>query len=223
MAIEKRRGCGFRKVGGLYLVGERLDGMACCKLPIRLHVCPTCNSGIKQTRGWQWLDPGPWLAGPCARGMPEAAICPAADPARLGDRVGLLWVGAKFYPTPHDFMIEAQELGPSRRIKAVPRGFKAGETWVFLAHPKVNRIIDDEGKEHWEGGVFRIFKPSRIEKIITQSQSEDIDAMADLEALGITPVIVPDNDRDHQGTVYDDGDGTLEIPVPADIDARAGL
>ena len=54
MAVEARRGCGYRKVGGLYLMGGT-GGMPCCKMPIPLHVCPTCHGGIKQTRGWSWI------------------------------------------------------------------------------------------------------------------------------------------------------------------------
>lgn len=201
MATEARRACGYRKVGGLYLVSEGA-GAPCCKMPIFLHVCPTCNQGIKQTRGWQWIDPRPWLTGPC---MFDSLNCPAAQPERLGNRVGLLWIGAQFYPTPMSFAIEAEKMGISRRILTVPRGFKIGESWVFLAHPKVVQRTDEEtGKTEFQGGVFRIFKPQRIEKIVTQSQSENEAEMEKLVKAGITPVVVPDNDRDHQGTVYDD-------------------
>jgi hypothetical protein len=103
---------------------------SCCQ------VCPTCNGGIKQTRGFRWIDPKPWLSGYTCT---SSRSCPAADPIVLGDRVGLLWIGAKFYPTPADFMAEACTMGVSRRLVAVPRGFKLGETWVFLAHPRSKR------------------------------------------------------------------------------------
>jgi hypothetical protein len=96
MACEPKRGCGYRKVGGLYLIGGKL-GAPCWKMPILMQVCPTCAAGIKQSRGWQWIDPRPWLKGKCLAGD---AVCPAADPEFLGDRVGLIWIGAQFYPTP---------------------------------------------------------------------------------------------------------------------------
>lgn len=176
-------------------------GMPCCKMPIPLHICPTCAQGVKQTRGWQWIDPVPWLAGPCTTDMDYRPVCPANKTSALGERVGLLWIGTQFYPTPEVFIGESNRLGISRRITAVPRGFKLGETWVFLAHPKaITTSIPPTP------GIFRIFKPTAIEKIVTESEADDAAAMEDLRGRGITPVVVPDNDRDHQGTVYDDDD-----------------
>lgn len=204
MAVEAKRGCGYRKVGGIYLVGEG-EGIACCKLPIELHVCPTCSGGIKQTRGWTWIDPRPWLAAQCS--SPLESICAAAHPEALGEKVGLLWIGTAFYKLPGDFLKEAREQGISRRIASVPRGFKVGEHYVFFAHPKVFKV----GEEEWRPGVFRIFKPSRIEKIVTESMARDQEAMDKLAKQGITPVVVPDDDPDHQGTVYDDEQQELAI------------
>ena len=138
MAIEPRRGCGYRKVGGLYLVGAG-QGETCCKLPIPLHICPSCNQDIKQGRGWQWIAPQAWLRAPCSSTLRD--FCPAASPDAFGERVGLLWVGEKFHARAEDFLEVASRLGISKRIAAVPRDFKLGETWVFLAHPKaVGRI-----------------------------------------------------------------------------------
>jgi hypothetical protein len=179
----------------MYLMGGKL-GIPCCKMPIPLKVCRTCGCGIKQTRGWTWVDPRPWLQEVC---VTPFMGCAAAEPEGMGDRVGLLWIGTAFYKTPEDFIREAGELGISRRITTIPRGFKLGESWVFLAHPKVFR--DTEGE--WSPGIFRIFKPTAIEKIVTKTQSEDADEMEALAERGITPVIVPDDDPDHQGSVYD--------------------
>ena len=55
MAQEQRRGCGHRKRGATYLVGP-IDGVMCHRLPISLHVCPTCGNGVKQSRGWTGLN-----------------------------------------------------------------------------------------------------------------------------------------------------------------------
>lgn len=217
MAVEARRGCGYRKVGGIYLVGGGV-GMECCKLPILLTVCPCCGNGIKQSRGWQWIDPKPWIAGSCTEGGGRALICPLAGGAgTLGDKVGLLWIGTQFYPTPEHFVRESASMGISRRIKSVPRGFVVGESWVFLAHPKVRPYTEQvpasdsdpavtETVQKWKAGVFRIFKPTALEIIITTSQSQDPDFMADLAKRKLTPVVVPDDDKDHQGSVYDSDD-----------------
>jgi hypothetical protein len=202
---EQKRGCGYRKVGGLYLVGDG-TGLPCCKLPIPLHVCPTCNNGIKQSRGWQWIDPRPWLQGPCTSGLGMSIACGAADPARLGERVGLIWIGAGFYPNAGDFIAEADRQGISRRIAGIPKGFELGQSWVFLAHPRAIPVIVEETSElQQRPGVFRIFRPTRLEKIVTQTQSQDEEAMGKLAKQGITPIIVDDDDRRHQGSVYDDG------------------
>jgi hypothetical protein len=43
--------------------------------------------------------------------------------------------------------------------------------------------------------------------------AKDEEAMKRLEAQGVTPVIVPDNDKDHQGSVYD----TNKEEIDADL------
>lgn len=64
MAIETRRGCGYRKVGGLYLVGSP-DGLDCHRLPLPVERCPTCDHGIKPARGWTWVGRELLLPTPC--------------------------------------------------------------------------------------------------------------------------------------------------------------
>jgi hypothetical protein len=41
-----------------------------------------------------------------------------------------------------------------------------------------------------------------VEKLVTEKQATP-EELAKLEKEGIRPVIVPDNDKDHQGSVYD--------------------
>jgi hypothetical protein len=229
VAIEARRGCGFRKVGGLYLVS---DGRAvvCDRLPILLEVCPTCGHGIKHARGWTWVDPAAIVGGVhphCTDAFP-CPLCMA--PHELGERAGLLWIGERFYRTPREFDREAAALGVSRRISTVPRGFKIGETWILFAHPKAlatplhcgkcgalmraKRGDERAGVElhcpwcsHKEPafrpGIFKVWRPQRIEVILLDSQRGS-ELARDYEAAGITPVYVPDDDPDHHGTVYDD-------------------
>ena len=106
-------------------------------------------------------------------------------------------------------MLEASTMGISRRVQAIPRNFKLGETWIFLAHPKLKQV-DGE----WKGGIFAMFKPTAIEQLFTKSGFAGLsdEKREKLEKQGITPVIVPDDDKDHQGSVYDkESDPELEL------------
>lgn len=271
MAVEAKRGCGYRKVGGLYLVADG-GGSPCCKMPLELSICPCCGNGVKQARGWTWIDAGKMFpAGGCSAEPLMKMTCPAVNPALLG-KVGLLWIGEKFYPRPIDFLTEAAKLGTSRRMHRMPRGFKGDVTWVLFAHPKaiekprtirpLNGVIADVNAEwviidprtseiekdtatfakHEEAtaaaaaldlsdpifvpGVIRIVKPRGFELIVKQSDfdravaanNDDLPDLSDAdvtrakalgaakkkdEERGVTWIPVPDNDPDHQGTVYD--------------------
>jgi len=187
MAIEAKRGCGYRKVGGIYLVGG--EGMhPCDRLPIELTVCPCCGGGIKQTRGWTWIDPVKLLGDDhpiCKGGCGCNRGCPVCFPSLHfpdGKKAGLLWIGEQFYPTPADFLAEGVAQRISRRISAIPRDFKIGETYVFFAHPKViakpkvtaqNGLFSDSQdavEVEWAPAIFSGFMPSRIERIVLDSE-----------------------------------------------------
>jgi hypothetical protein len=229
MAIEAKRACGYRKVGGLYLMGGKL-ALPCCKMPILLDVCPTCHAGIKQSRGWQWIDIHPFIAATQCRLTTMQCVleAPAIPP-----KVGLIWIGTAFYKTPADFANEAARMGVSRRIQSIPRGFRLGLDWVMFAHPHMRKIwrcakcelpyVEAEVapevpgveadvlsecclaelKQGWQGGVFCFFRPTAIEKIVTATQAKDEEEMDKLRERGITPFVVPDDDPDHRGSVYD--------------------
>jgi hypothetical protein len=191
-------------------------GIPCDRLPFELTVCSCCGQGIKQARGWTWVDVAKLFQGahvwqeneiaprPCGCG---SGFCPLCNNPETMGKAGLLWIGEKFYKTPDLFVKEGVELGFSRRIKAVPQGFKVGETWVLLAHSKSVRTIvtcsETEAKYEDKPGIFYCWLPTRLEKIVLESTrgTEEIDA---LEKRGITPVFVPDDDKDHQGNVHDD-------------------
>ena len=130
MAIEAARGCGYRKVGGLYLCGE-FKWAQCDRLPIPLETCPVCGLGFKFSRGYQKFEPLQ-LWGE-HQGCADTRGCLACDPPPGAHY--LMFVGDKFY-TPHSFLVEAQARGVSKRIGAVPRGLVVGETVIYLAHPK---------------------------------------------------------------------------------------
>src|SRR6516162_7484212 len=100
MAVEARRGCGYRKVGGLYLVSGILSE-PCHRLPLELHVCATCGQGVKQTRGWTWVQADKLFGGGCKGGVVRSGqyecspahckSCPVCFPQLMGERQGLLW------------------------------------------------------------------------------------------------------------------------------------
>jgi hypothetical protein len=199
---ESRRGCGFRKPGGIYLIGPP-EGRPCCKLPFPLTVCPTCGSGIHVSRSWTWVDADKLfdiidddhnhLSG-CLQ-PPEIRLfnpCPLAS--HIG-KAGLLWIGEAYYKTPEGFLLEARNMGISRRIPAVPKGFKLGETWVLLAHrkgiqkeePIDSGLLGGTGTQvSWTPAIFSIFKPTAMEYVIKGGETEE-----ELERLvkrGLTPV-----------------------------------
>lgn len=199
--IEAKRGCGYRKPGGLYLVAK-YEGRECCKLPFQLDVCPCCGAGIRPSRAWTWVDTGKLFnQEPCTAPMQaDLSRCPLYRPEDVG-RAGLIWVGEKFYPTVEEFKREASVMGISRRISAIPRGFKVGETWVLLAHrkaiPKEVDIPAEEGgvlpgiqltRTEWEPGIFFVFKPTAVEYVVKGDEAEE--EIERLERRGVVPVKV---------------------------------
>lgn len=217
MAVEAKRGCGYRKVGGLYLVGSG-QGIACDRLPIALEICPCCGQGIKQTRGWTWVDVAGLVKGPhlireahrqqsgrayaVDQPCPCHPSCPLCHRPQDIGRAGLLWVGTQFYPTIEHFEQEARTLGVSRRLGAVPRGFEVDKSWVLFAHPRGILKPSGDLEAKYVPAIFRVWKPTAIERIYKESDRESAEVAADVKR-GISPVFVPDNDPDHQGTAYD--------------------
>lgn len=215
MAIESKRGCGYRKIDNLYFVTDA-EGYNCDRLPIPVTVCPCCGEGIKFSRGFTWIQPTKFFGGdhsdpennagtyvpPDKReAMNIANIdcecpsqCPACWPLNVfgpEGKAGLMWVGKKHYSV-ESFMKESASLGISKRINAIPREFRVGKTWIFLAHkeavdlppeendvPIQDKLFDRESKETKQGpGIFMAFRPRRIERIVKQSDMyawEDLD------------------------------------------------
>jgi len=214
--VEKKRGCGYREPGGLYL---RTDGIGriCGALPIEMVVCPTCNQGIKPARGWTWINIAELAAvGTCKLwenvGHEGCGDCPIAD-AKI-QMAGLLWVGEKFYKAPLDFSMEANEMGISRRITMVPRGFTVGETWVALAHrkaiPSAKNLVEHQfgikpSDLEFKPGIFHIFKPQRIEYVVKEYDPQD--KLERLEKRGITLVKV-EREQTEMKEVLDGGTKT---------------
>ena len=61
----------------------------------------------------------------------------------------LMWVGAKYYPTPYHMVKEVQEQGLSKRLplNTLPENVTPGISRIFLAHPRGRLTIgtDDMG------------------------------------------------------------------------------
>lgn len=192
--VEGKRGCGYRKEGGLYLRSDGL-GRFCGALPIELEICPTCHHGIKPARGWTWINLAELVA---VRGcsVMSCGDCPIAD-AKIQE-VGLLWIGEKYYPTPEDFSREGNQMGLSRRITTIPKRFKLGETWVALAHRKAISKVDfkagtdpeqTEFPLKFSAGIFHVFKPARVEYVVNPV-GDTAKKLAAMEKRGITLVKV---------------------------------
>lgn len=202
VSYERKRGCGYRKGGGIYIVADG-DPSPCCKLPIPLTVCPTCNAGIKPARGWTWVNLDPWISDPC-RVEERRGYCYLSEPV---GKVGLIWVGEKFYPTPADFVREAVDMGVSRRVTAIPKDFKLGETIVVLAHRKAIPDFENYDPENpkWKAAIFYCLKPTALEYIVKGDETdEEIEA---LEKRGLTPVkVVPVREGEDQQRAIGDYD-----------------
>ena len=192
VVYERRRGCGYRKPGkngvGIYLRGIGW-GETCERLPYPLEVCPACGGGIKFSRGFTWIRPTTLLhelplcrevdAGhntylPPFPGCPDChnhQACIVCNP--LGDPAGLMWVGEKYY-TPASFTAEATEMGISKKVSAIPRGFEMGKHWIYLAHMRAG----------YTAGIFCVFRPSHVELVIADPEVVPDEAKRLYDRLG---------------------------------------
>ncbi len=262
MAVEAKRGCGYRKVNGLYLVGGGLSA-PCDRMPFPLERCKVCGGGIKFTRGPQWLLPSffePHLLQEervfhtyreTDRCLDESP-CPVCNKPPLGEEFGphlLLWIGRKHY-TPEAYLEEGRRLGVSRRLSALPKGLVLGQTWVLLAHldavpprqgpdrlplcatseclhaqtshevacEKTRCTVTGCPCDEFEPlkptpGIFCAFVPRAVELILKESDATP-ERREKEEKRGVTIVTVPDDDKDHQGSVWDkdEEDSQPELP-----------
>jgi len=163
--IEAARGCGYRKKGGIYIVGGKLTA-SCGMFPIPLTVCPCCGAGIKPSRGWTWVSDKLLEGIECKSGA-----CNNCDMIKNNDRFGLLWIGEEFYQRPTNFIQEAAMRGISRRLSGVPRDFIVGKTVVLLAHRKAITKYNEKMEPEFTPAVFAAFIPSAIEYIVTGEES----------------------------------------------------
>lgn len=223
MAQEAKRGCGYRKVHALYLVGRYIP-MECDRLPLPLERCPVCGMGMKFTRAPMEINPHR-LFGPhddigkiawttiCRDRIRPCHVCDPPD-----DAAYIMGVGEKYY-TPESFAREAVEQGISKRIAAVPKKLVLGKTIIYLSHPKAvevkepavlqqamaiaggdeqqrPRLLEAEKAEH-KLGIFCAFVPQAVEMLIWESEATP-EYLEQLGKRGILPVILKDGDKDHE-------------------------
>jgi len=221
MASEAKRGCGYRKVGGTYLVSEGI-WVGCDRIPYELKSCPVCGAGIHLSRAMTEIDPlklfgkhdRPSLnlnteTTPVVVCQDEFRPCKMCDPT--SDPAYIMLVGRAHY-TPEEFIREAQTMGISKRIAQIPKKLKLGQTVVYLAHP--DGIITEVEETHDKKGnpyltpkmvkqsrlaIIGAFTPQRVEMPVWEKQLSGKGSRkfkATLKKRGITPVVVKGKEHD---------------------------
>lgn len=125
MSIEAKRGCGYRKAGGIYVIGD-LSGA------IPAEYLPFCID-YPFSRGMTWAQSERLFA---------TCLDETAGGYRAFGRLGLMWVGEQHYKTPGDFTTEAIEMGVSRRVAFLPKDLKVGDP-IAAAHLRAVRTWND--------------------------------------------------------------------------------
>ena len=213
MAIEEKRGCGYRKVGGTYLIGGKVFA-SCDRLPFELCQCPTCFQGYTFTRGITKLDAMAFF------GVHSPCHCFGCNVCTPNEGVSfIMWLGKSHYPTIEAFLAEAFRLGVSRRIAHIPKDLELGKSVVYLAHPEAvavgrapqsqgqfvengddfdyqPRMLETEPKPEIRPGIFASFVPTLIERLIWEHKVTD-EILKAWRERGITPVVIPDGEVDH--------------------------
>jgi len=213
MAIEEIRHCGYRKVGGTYLVGGLVSHI-CDRLPMLLEPCPLCGQGFSFNRGVTKFDA--YLR----FGFHRDCLCSDCNVCQPPAGISfIMWVGKSHYKTPGLLLEEAHRLGISRRIASIPNDLELGRTVIYLAHREaVNgdppaasqgeavlngnhldyqpRMFETEQKPEPKPGIFAAFVPWLIERLVWQRDATE-ERLEKWRERGITPVIVPNGDIDH--------------------------
>lgn len=211
---EEARGCGFRIIGGVYMVGPPV--VVECDRQVALESCTVCGAGVKQSRGWTWVEPLKLFRRhidehyPDSVGLAEGApkpecrcdkACPICYPPE--GRHGLLWVGRRYY-TPQTFLQEARRMRVSKRVRSLPKGFEPGKTVVYLAYPRAihpgHPDLGGHGDAHHKEpkpGLLCAFYP-RVERLFPE-EARDSEAVQRSIERGEIPVLVPDELKHRTG------------------------
>lgn len=223
--VETERGCGWRKIGGSYLVCDGFD-MPCDALPIELSPCPCCSFEVHQARSMQPIHAGylasllkdhkcqeGFICGVCSFATEYYKIKAMSPKEReekglvLPEKFYLMFVSKEFY-TPESFVAEARKQGISKRIAAnsLPKGFRVGKDFVFLAHSEVKYavfgnepsvVVAPDGELCdgprpveflYKTAIFYAFMPQRLELVLWKGT--DPQMIADYEEAGYHVVLI---------------------------------
>lgn len=211
---ESERGCGWRKVGGAYLVGEGLS-FPCDALPLDLEPCGECGFEVPFSRGIQEIHLG-YIAskvekahkrrpgGRCIENPGSPLPCPICS-LNIAGKIFLMYVSQEYY-TPESFTKEARNMGVSKRIapQSLPKDLQIGRDWIFLAHKRTSFKTYDGSTKGWKDevkpGVFYAFRPQRVEILLWKGQREE--EILEWEKKGFTVVLIdptPENIKKHGG------------------------
>lgn len=203
MPIESIRGCGYRTVGSMYLVG---GGMAlpCDRLPMGLDECPVCGNIPHFIRSVQKIDPLS-MFGPHEKKICKCkSICPLCNPETKPRDIPnyLMWVGSDY--TNKSFIKEANKMGVSKKINSLPKDLVVGKSWIYLAR---QNMIDDDVAYHpkktkKKDAIFFAFVPQKVEYLMEKKKKgeyskEELSEIKECKKRGITIVWVektPKND-----------------------------
>jgi hypothetical protein len=211
-AGEPIRKCGRRKIGGLYLVSPPLDAVACDRLPLPLGTCKTCGRPIAfQARGWTWWEPTKFLPVHRAGCTCVNTFCDVCVPPP--DRHGLMWVGARYYKTPSDWLAEAIALGVSKRLPGLVLGLtqriRDRTLACYVAHPAAipawptAQVVGDFGtvapritSEKPAPGIIAAFRPSAVELVVTEQMARERQEWAQRTGVKLHVVEAVDTDTE---------------------------
>lgn len=219
---ETERGCGWRKAGGVYLVCNG-TGYTCDALPVEMVPCPCCEFEVGQARSMQPVRSGYMAFLMKNHKCKEEAgfICPVCFyakeypkmkeilaeldedsdeykelKAQIPAHFYLMFVSKEFY-TPESFINEAHLQGVSKRVapNSLPKGFRVGTDWVFLAHGEVpfkktifGDMVEVEDETRFGKGIFYAFRPERLEVVLYKGVDPEL--ILDYEEAGYTVVLL---------------------------------
>lgn len=207
------RGCGVRKVGGLYIYCAPGVAAHCYRMPMPLpEACPCCGEEIRFLRSVRMINPLK-LWGNCNKTTEEHPChkhnCYACFPP---EKAGLMWVGKEY--TPEQFIKESFEIGTSKRIPAIPKNLKVGDR-LFLAHHEALPEVDADGIPNiTRDGVFYATTITEFHQIVSEKQAQDEEYIDNIIKKGITPVLEISDDTSDEIKEKSKTCGYLEVNKP---------